>query len=104
MEGKPVNSLSEEDWRIFNIAPEKVKGESRENVYKRIKSFFDDINEEKDKENILVVTHGGALRMMKYYAINHEEFDSEEYINCIKGTQIYNTQLIKWEENKKAID
>ena len=94
MEGKPVTSLTEEDWQIFNSYPEKVNGESRANVYKRIKSFMDDIKE--DKENILVVTHGGALRMIKYYKSNKDGFDDKKYIDCIKGTKIANTQLFEF--------
>lgn len=93
LEGKFVKSFSEETWDIFNSSPEKLKGESRENVYRRIKSLFNEIKDE--EENILVVTHGGALRMMMYYANNKDSFNKEEYEKNYKNMKINNTEIFE---------
>lgn len=95
-EGKPVESFTEEMWDEFNKNPEKSNGESRVNVYKRIKSFFDEL--ESDEGNTLIVTHSGALRMMLYYANNKEEFNMKDYIDCTKEVRIHNTEVLKLEE------
>ncbi len=96
LEGQFVESFTEEMWDEFNKNPEKSNGEPRINVYNRVKSFFDEL--EKEEGNTLVVTHGGALRMMLYYANNKDKFNMNDYIDCIKEVKIHNTEVLKWEE------
>lgn len=97
-EGNLVENLTEQDWQIFDKNPEKINGESRIEVYKRIKSLFDEIDEE---ENTLIVTHGGALRMIMYYANNKDKFDLEKYIDCTQDIKIHNAELLQWEKGKE---
>lgn len=56
----------EKNWKSF-IMP---KGESYEQFYLRVKAFMDDlIKDNKDKENVLVVTHGGVIRSVYTYVL-----------------------------------
>ena len=101
-EGKCYGKFTEEDWNKFNRDPEIFNGEPRYDVYKRVKSFFDELDDDK---NILIVTHGGIIRMMKYFEKNRENFNFEEYLKFTKGLKIDNSQLVKFEvlikENKE---
>ena len=76
LEGVLRDTITQETWNIYNTNPEKLNAESKLKVFTRIKNFLDDIKE--DKENILIVAHGGTLRMIMYYA-NNNEFDNEKY-------------------------
>ncbi len=94
-EGKLIETIKDEDWDVFNQNPEKKNGESRKHVYERVKSFLQEINEE---ENVLVVTHGGALRMMLYYAGNKDKFDMTSYDEFTKDYWISNAKIINYKE------
>ena len=92
-EGVDTKVFTDDMWEVFKRTPEKAKGESRINVYNRIKEFLEEI-ENKD-ENILIVTHGGIIRMMLYYADNTDNFDIDEYAKHSTG---------KWYENLQVIE
>ena len=94
-EGELIETIKDEDWNVFNQNPEKKNGESRKQVYERVKSFLQEINE---SENVLVVTHGGALRMMLYYAKNKEKFDVVSYDEFSKDYWISNAKVIDYKE------
>lgn len=67
-----------------------MKVEKPESVYNRIKSFFDELD---DSEDILIVTHGGVLRMLMYYVKNSEFFDANEYNQTSKTWDIKNLDV-----------
>ena len=90
-EGKFIENIKDEEWILFNQNPEKKNGESRKHVYDRVKNFLKEI---KDDENVLVVTHSGALKMMLYYAKNKEKFDLTSYNEFSKNTWFDNTKII----------
>ena len=92
-EGIQIDKFTDKDWEIFNETPEKIKGEYRQQVYDRVKSFIDEI---KDDENVLVVTHGGSLRMMLYYAKNKDNFDKNNYNMFAKDFWINNAKVIEY--------
>ena len=94
-EGAQIDKFTDEQWKIFNETPEKIKGESRQQVYDRVKSFIDEI---KDDENVLVVTHGGSLRMMLYYAKNKATFDMDSYNEFSKDFWINNAKVVEYKE------
>ena len=94
-EGKLVETIKDEDWNIFNNNPEKINCESNEQVYNRVKSFLKQI---KKDENVLVVTHGGPLRMMFYYSQNKEKFDKKSYKEFSRDYRISNAKVIEYEE------
>lgn len=90
LEGICVSDISSEVWEIFNYYPEKLKVEKPESVYNRIKNFFDELD---DSEDILIVTHGGVLRMLMYYVKNSEFFDANEYNQTSKTWDIKNLDV-----------
>ena len=94
-EGAQIDKFTDEQWKIFNETPEKIKGESRQQVYDRVKSFIDEI---KDDENVLVVTHGGSLCMMLYYANNTDSFDMDRYNEFSKDFWINNAKVVEYKE------
>ena len=94
-EGRLIETIKDEDWNVFNQNPEKKNGESRKQVYERVKKFLQEIKED---ENVLVVTHGGALKMMLYYAKNKEKFDIISYDEFSKDYWISNAKVIDYEE------
>lgn len=94
-EGAQIDKFTDEQWKIFNETPEKIKGESRQQVYDRVKSVIDEI---KDDENVLVVTHGGSLRMMLYYANNKDSFDMDSYNEFSKDFWINNAKVVEYKE------
>ncbi len=74
LEGVVKTSYTEEMWDDINKDPEKVHVEPSEKVFDRIKSFFDELDINK---NYLIVTHGGVLRVIMYYFDNKDIFDKE---------------------------
>ena len=42
LEGRFISDISQEEWTLYNSAPTFFYAESTENVYLRIKSFFDE--------------------------------------------------------------
>jgi broad specificity phosphatase PhoE len=91
MEGKLKETIKE-FWNQFNAHPEQFNAESLESVYNRIKSFFDDLAR-KDLSNVLIVTHGGALRMIMYYSENRNNFNKEDYIKNYLNAKFENASL-----------
>ena len=97
-EGKYLKVLNDEDCNMFNYYPEKIHSETRKQVYDRVKSFLREI---KDDGNVLIVTHGGIMKMMLYYANNRENFDMETYSNFSLRYFINNTKIIEYKEKGK---
>ena len=95
LEGVPRDTITQDIWNIFDTKPEELKAESKIHIFERIKSFFDELQYSKD--NILVVTHGGTLRMIMYYAKNRNKFDNDEYIKYFKDIKINNTDIFEFE-------
>ena len=95
LEGRYIPDISQEEWAIYNSTPEKYGAESVESVYKRIKSLFDEIVE--SEENVLIVAHGGSLRLISYYIANRDIFNCEIYTEFYKtAKQPENTSLFEW--------
>ena len=76
--------------------PELLNAEPKKDIFNRIKSFFDELDE--NEGNILIVTHGGALRMAMYYAENNKEFDSGKY-EKYKLFKMNNGDIFEWDQN-----
>ena len=64
LEGRFIPDISQEEWALYNSTPTFFNAESTENVYLRIKSFFDE--QFSKNENVLIVAHGGTLRIISY--------------------------------------
>ncbi|MBP3920996.1 MAG: histidine phosphatase family protein [Bacilli bacterium] len=87
LEGVPRPTLSPDVWDTFNNKPEKLNAEPIVNVFNRIKSFFDELDY---NENIVIVTHGGALRTIMYYINNKDNFDKKIYDEKYRDIKINN--------------
>ena len=54
--------------KMMHYSKNKVEGlESIQDLFKRIKNFFDEIKEKYKDKNILLVTHGGVARAVYFY-------------------------------------
>ena len=66
LQGIFVKDISEETWQSFNQDRHKFHAESFADVYERVKSFFNEVDA---TENILIVTHAGVVKIIKYFHI-----------------------------------
>ena len=57
--------------------PRKYGGENHDDVYKRVKSFIDDLRKKKI-DNVIIVTHQGTINMIKY-VIEHDKWDAGNF-------------------------
>lgn len=98
LEGRFIPNITQKEWEIYNSTPEKFGAESTESVFKRIKSIFDDLIEA--NESVIVVTHGGTLRVMSYYVANRQLFDNEIYCKFYRDAEpVANTALFEWKDD-----
>lgn len=97
IEGRILKEISSECWDQFNLYPEQLGAESFESAYNRIKDFFRDLVK-KNLSNVLIVTHGGALRMMQYYEGNRDFFNKKDYIKNYLSSKIEHALIIKWKD------
>ncbi|MGN0919874.1 MAG: histidine phosphatase family protein [Alphaproteobacteria bacterium] len=93
LQGVVVKDISNESWDLLNHNPHKIHAESLAEVYKRVKSFFDELD---TKENTLIVTHGGVIRMAMYLANHPNSFNQEEFEKTCLEFKIKNTEIFKW--------
>lgn len=97
LEGRFIPNVTQDEWRVLDLTPEKYCAESIESAYQRIKSLFDELIEQQEK--VLLVTHGGMLRVVSYYVENRQVFDNEKYCRFYKDAkQLANTALLEWNE------
>jgi broad specificity phosphatase PhoE len=92
IQGSLKEELSSEYWDLVNAHPEEYDVESFESVYNRIKGFFEDLAK-KGLSNVLIVTHGGALRMIMYYAKNRNSFNKEDFIKNYLNAKFDNASI-----------
>ncbi len=97
IEGRILKEIPSECWNQFNLYPEQLRAESFESVYNRIKDFFGDLAK-KSLSNVLVVTHGGTLRMIQYYAENRDFFNKDDYTKDYLSAKIKHATIIKWQD------
>ena len=106
LEGITREKITPEIWDDFNKNPKKFNAEKREEIFKRIKSFINDIKS--NDKNILVVTHGGPIRMIKYYLENGESFNDKKYLAEYMTIKINNLDLFIIDEemnlNRKMLN
>ena len=100
IEGVPKHYVKEKDYETLKKYPKKVNAEPLEDVYKRIKDFFSDINLDED---ILIVTHAGVLRMIIYYLEHPDNFNKELFVNEYSIKKVYNLSIYKYDPIKKEM-
>lgn len=98
LEGRFIPDISQEEWKRYNSAPTFFNAESTEAVYLRIKSFFDE--QYSKNENVLIVAHGGTLRIISYYLKYRDKFIKYIYETQYKDAkQPANTALFEIDFN-----
>lgn len=96
--GRFIPDISQEEWALYNSTPTFFNAESTENVYLRIKSFFDE--QFSKNENVLIVAHGGTLRIISYYLRYRDKFIKYIYETQYKDAkQPANTALFEIDYN-----
>ncbi|MCF0125762.1 MAG: histidine phosphatase family protein [Clostridia bacterium] len=95
LEGINRDTLTPDVWDTFNNFPEKLKAEDKESIFSRVKECFDEILN--DKENILIVTHGGVLRMIMFYKHNRDKFNNDIYLKEYNNVKINNADIFEWD-------
>ena len=96
LQGRVIQDIKENEWDIFNKTPYQLNAESLNDVYHRVKSFFEEIDKSK---NTLIVTHGGVIRMAKYLSQNPQSFSWNEYEKTALHLKIKNTEICSWNQN-----
>ena len=95
LEGRLISEIAQEEWGIYNSTPEVFGAESVESVYTRVKNLLDELVA--NDESVLIVTHGGVLRVMSYYIDYKQKFDNEVYCKFYKDVKpVANTSLFEW--------
>ncbi len=99
-EGSVGLHRSQEEWDVFNHHPDRFQAEAMAHVFERIRSFCEEI---KERDNSLIVTHGGAIRMMMYYVKNPHFFDLEDYLKTYPFLVVKNTDIFQWNQSQNTI-
>ena len=103
LEGITRDKITQEIWDDFNKNPKKFNAEERKEIFNRIKSFIDDIKSNNINKNMLVVTHGGPIKMIKYYLDNGDIFNDKKYLAEYMTLKINNLELFIIDEKMNLI-
>ena len=87
LEGKTRADLGEDVWGVYNRAVEELNAERLEDVFSRVKEFLQEIQQKKLKD-VLIVTHGGLIRMVAYY-LDNPEYNHEGYMKFFNESRWY---------------
>ena len=93
LEGITRDKITQEVWDDFNKNPKQFNAETKEEIFNRIKSFINDLKFNSINKNTLVVTHGGPIRMIKYYLDNGNNFNDKKYLEEYMTLKINNLDL-----------
>ena len=93
LEGITRKQITQEIWGKFDENPKQFNAETKKEVFNRIKSFIDDIKSKNSNKNVLVVTHGGPIRMINYYIDNGDNFNDKKYLDEYVNLKIKNLDL-----------
>lgn len=93
LEGITRDQITQEIWEKFDENPKQFNAETKKEVFNRIKSFIDDIKSKNLNKNVLVVTHGGPIRMINYYIDNGDNFNDKKYLDEYVNLKIKNLDL-----------
>lgn len=97
LEGVLGSMITQKTWCLFDSAPHQLHAESMSSVFNRVGNLLSQLNMD---EHILLVTHGGPMRMMMYYTENPQKFDQEKYAATYKFLKINNTDIFKLDLSK----
>ena len=97
LQGKLRTEVSDVEWDALKYNPAQIHAESLTDVYRRIKSFFDEIDV---SQNTLIVTHAGDIEMVKYLSQYSDFFDQALFEKAIQDLEIKNTALFRWNKQQ----
>ena len=100
LEGITRDKITQEIWDDFNKNAKQFNAETKEEIFNRIKSFIDDLKSININQSILVVTHGGTIKMIKYYLDNGDNFNTVKFLNEYINLKIKNLELFIIDEKK----
>jgi len=92
MQGRIGKEIPEADWTLFRKDRRKYNAETLQEIYTRVRNFLENI---KNSNNILVVTHSGTLKMM-FFCARHDEFDENKFAEYFHATKFENACLVEW--------
>ena len=106
LEGITRDKITQETWEKFNENPKQFNAETKEEIFNKIKSFIKDMKSEIKNKKVLVVTHGGPIRMIKYYLDNGDNYSDKKYLEEYMNLKINNMDLFIIDEkmNLKKYD
>ena len=81
--------------------PEKYGAEPKYEIFKRVKSFFDELKEQNGY--YLIVSHGGTLHMIMYYLLNDKDYDENLYSEKIKKIKVNNADIFEVDLLQKTV-
>ena len=76
MELKQKHRTVQFDYRPFG-------GESLENVKKRLLSFFKNINKKNTDHEVLLITHGGMIRLINLLEQGESVYETEKHVSLL---------------------
>ena len=65
--GKPKDSINFDEYWNYNKNIQYKKAESVRDLYNRVTKLIEELKEKYSKENIIIVTHSGIIRVLYYY-------------------------------------
>ncbi len=96
-EGRPLADLGSEvsgilDGRVVDATARPEGGESLDDVYNRVRSFIEVLHHRDDHPRVLLVTHGGTIRVTRAYGARARMQDSawEPVTNASVWTVAFN--------------
>ena len=89
------SNLEESNLKNFNNCLSLFGGESNEDVYNRVKDFFE--TNDLSGKDILIVTHGGTLRIIIYYLENKDNFDEKLFESKYNDIYLEHGKFITYE-------
>lgn len=96
IEGQVKGEITKEMWDMLNYEPQKINAEDRADVFKRTTELLKEI--EKSNENVLLVSHGGVIRVMIYYLEGNEYYDNSKYMETYNMIKINNSDIIGYDD------
>ena len=98
LQGVLSKDIAEDTWYTFNHDPHKLHAESLLDVYNRVKSFFNDVDA---RENTLIVTHAGVVRMAWYLAHNPNSYNQQDFEQTALKFKIKNAEIFSWDKSEQ---
>ena len=96
IEGRLRDELTPETWERYNKDPHSFNAETMEEIFERVKSFWTEVKKEPIDKNILVVSHGGPIKVSKYYFDHGDKFDYSIFLkDYMHGMKIKNLEVLK---------